>query len=323
MTKSTLIEFSASPSTKAIIDGVEDLVNDGFVVWAANSSDGTVFGTNGTKVYHGNPSGPLYPSWTYDPPCYWFAMEYAFAAVLPASEFVASHATTNPTSGIVGQFDGANLTLGFGDGFDISTEDQPDIMYAYATVDNTAQTNPTVGLVFNKRLCAQLNIQMYSDIPDYTFDVTSVTIYGINKKIAGELVIPVTADADAAASVIQSHLKNNGTVSTVTDYFAHRTPAANATWTIDDDKNNPTKLLTGLLVFPEMFETDNATANLKIDVAYGNGDVITYTLSRGSWLPNNVYTYTLKASAINTEIAEPTVTPWVPVTTDNPEIEIM
>ena len=299
------IELSAAtewPDSKGIINNVTDLAGDGFVVWASWSqdlgngitkNDMNVFGVQGTKAY--------YPDWSYKPTQFWVGARYEFAAVLPASVFNASHGLTGESDTgqqITGTFDGKDLELDFGDGFDLSAS-QTDIMYTFTAVDNSDENASNAQLDFTDRICSQLRINMTADISDEkSFEVNRVTIYGINRSIVGDLTI--SNDEDLNVADIRSLLSDR---TTSDNPYATFTKPDGADWTIKNGQE--TALVTGLLVFPEVFSTPQP---MLIKVKYNNNDEVEYRLTAGKWAPNSIYTYTLKTGSI--VIGEPKVSEW-------------
>lgn len=279
---------------------------DGIVVWGTWHQDlgegvikskPNVFGIGGTKAY--------YPDWSYFPKRFWAPANYTFASTLPASRFNASHnATGLEETGrtISGSFDGSELSLEFS-GFDLS-EDQTELMYTFATVDNTDdkadEITDGVSLYFENRLCAQLRLNMKSD--GNTFFVKQVDIYGIHKSITGELEISTEeglAAADFVGILTEASEENSP--------YATFSREEGSYWTISGEE--ATQLVPGILVLPETF---SETSPMYVKVTYQSDDLrvnaMTFTLNTGSWEPNTINTYTLKASTLF--IGEPIVTPW-------------
>lgn len=208
------IELSVSSEwpvlTKAPITGVEDLVGDGFVVWASwakNSDDeaiypgdyasgvtNAVFGINGTKVYAGDlvsaptdtdPDRKDISDWTYYPLRHWHRGTYTFAAVLPESSFNASYGeggqSENNITRISGGYSPSNgISLTFGEGFSLSSS-QSDLMVVFTSeiTSNPAVSTPhPVALHFKDHQLTRLIIEAGSIEPQIGIEITQIKIYG-------------------------------------------------------------------------------------------------------------------------------------------------
>lgn len=336
----TPIELSASTQdgfTKGAVSGVGDLTGDGFVVWAqwnkdpedqaqftgeyANGSTDIVFGLHGTKVY--------YPGWYYTPKRFWQRGTYVFAAALPASVFNASHAKADseltgknitasidvdPTEDIESlnlRFTGTGFMLGgFGSvsGTSPQPATQPDLMYAFASVDNKLENAGKVSFNFS-HTCSLLGIKLTSDT-EKVLKVKSVKIYGIHKSAAG--LFEVTRVAEDNTDRLRA-LLNNPTAEN--DSFAEfirpdGTGEDALKWNVTGGVDaEPVQLVKDLIVFPE----DLTNCPLMLKVAYEDGSgtdkYLNTSVSSGSWDAGKVYVYTLSVDSM--EVGEPEVTDWV------------
>lgn len=344
------IDFDAiadwADETKAAISGLDDLLGDGFAVWASwtkdpddeaiftsNYKDGftnEVFGLNGTKVY----ATEVLNSWYYTPKRFWYRGTYVFAAALPASIFNASHARTpaetigkvitasipdNTAASLESlsmTFAGSGFALGGSRnvaGTKLPANAQADLMYAFASVDNKDENAGPVGLNFT-HACSLLGIKLTSD-SNKTLKVKSVKIFGIHKSAMGLFkVTPAVTEAGMAENTARLRLllKN---ASTEASCFAEFTrPAGTGVDALKWDVAGgigaqPVQLVEELIVFPEVL--DNSP--LKIKVTYDDGSgvdkYLNATVPSGSWEAGKGYVYTLSADSM--EIGEPEVTEWV------------
>ena len=343
----TPIELSASTQdgfTKGAVSGVENLAGDGFVVWAqwtkdpddpdqftgeyASGSTNLVFGLNGTKVY--------YPDWNYSPKRFWQRGSYVFAAALPASFFNASYAKTdaelagknitasidvNPTDDTESlnlKFTGTGFVLGgLGNvsGTSPQPSAQPDLMYAFASVDNKLENASKVSFNF-VHTCSLLGVKLTSDSAK-ALKVKSVKIFGIHKSAVG--LFEVTRVAEDNTDRLRTLLSNP---TTENDCFAEfirpdGTGEAALKWNVTGGADaTPVQLVKDLIVFPE----DLTDCPLMLKVAYDDGSgtdkYLNATVPSGIWDAGKVYVYTLSVDSV--EVGEPEVTDWV----DGEKIEI-
>ena len=164
------IQFSAETEwqgvTKSAIGTLNDLKNDGFVVWAnwtkdpndnsdyLTSSEEVVFGPYGTIVTASDdgdnifqPNSDSDDKWVCESEQEWNRGYYNFAAILPASEFeigrafssgrlTSSFSKTQTNTSVTPEYSSL-ITLDVpNSGFDLSS-DQVDLMYAFHNEDNS------------------------------------------------------------------------------------------------------------------------------------------------------------------------------------------
>ena len=246
-----LITFSAEDQsewpdmTKSAIGSVGELLGDGFIVWGswtkcpdddsywvgdyASGKNNAVFGALGTTVTatDKNKDGKFNQSqdaWEYAPEREWYKGYYTFAAVIPASDLSKYGITGTHTSNI---FENdkpvyANkLTLHFpNEVFDLSST-QIDLMTAFATQDNSAETADQIRFQFD-HICAKLNVSLAvydSRGGTGTLEVESVRVYNLLKSIQTPLEFTHTtsnvADQISASNAKSTqdapfHLTNRG-----------------------------------------------------------------------------------------------------------------
>ena len=302
--------------------------------------NGAVFGEDGTIVTAADTDGDgefvqADDLWTYSPKQEWYRGYYSFAAAIPASLFnenvgIAgnhySHADTSveftySTSGAVSGVTYNNrLTLDFpGDQFvlggnsvsgtKLPASAQPDLMYAFAEVDNSGNDADDVKLKFT-HTCAKLSVLLSVNDPDKTMSVQQVTIYGLLNSIPTplEFTRTVTAEKTTEYSNFSAKLEEAAETSET-----HRSTLANpfavfvrpegegddaAKWDIkgsDPEKPVAVRLIEDLIVFPGKLTTEN---QLKIKIDYKSGDdlLTTYVkVSQGEWQPGQSYAYSFWA----------------------------
>lgn len=305
------------PEIKSVINSVDDLAGNGFVVWADWAKDpadnslfggdysggvnNKVFGPNGTKVYHGGTSSAGTTIWTYSPTRYWYRGTYNFAALLPASAFNSTYATTADDAtgkmiSAVQDASGTSLTLTFNPTFNLA-EAQTDLMYAFTSVDNKAEDKNDVALNFYHAF-SQLSIRIASDEESKTFSVNKIEIYGIHKSLASPLMI---SNSDNTGQI---RGKLADMASAESPFATFNRPDDSVEW---DIKGEGAILIDKLIVFPESWSSSSSNG-LTIKVHYDGNKEIVAKVAAADWQPNKKYTYTLNASSI--KIGEPEVTPW-------------
>lgn len=289
----TPIELSPSGEwsdlSRSVINDLNDLIGDGFVVWANWTKDpedesiftndygsgatNLVFGEHGTKVYatDGDGDGLFTPvqqildTWYYTPKRYWQRGTYTFAAALPATAFNAScvkeESDATGTANITGTLGLDNtLTLTFGQdenegplGFDLATH-QTDLMIAAAVdVDNTAEDQSTVHLGFNKHQFVQIEIQAACMDQHADIIVDEVTFYGNKRYTAGPMTFTL-GEESITASYGLSTVTTEGNPYKVIGNIGTKLPNAQAQQSTDGTTSweyDYKTIVSGLLVFPE------------------------------------------------------------------------
>ena len=288
--KETPIELSPctewSDLSRSVIDGLEDLVGDGFVTWAnwtkdpddssiftndySSGATNLVFGEHGTKVYatDGDADGLFTPvqqpldTWYYTPKRYWHRGTYTFAAALPASVFNAScvnaEADATGTADITGTLGLDNtLTLTFGQdenetplGFDLSAN-QIDLMVAFCDVDNRLEDASVAQLNFTNHHFAQIVIEAACVDENADIIVDEVVFYGNHKATTGPITFTKEEEGVIASYEIDSATATNEdnpyiVINSINQELPHAVKKADGSW---EHTYNP--IVTGLLVFPE------------------------------------------------------------------------
>ena len=288
--KETPIELSPctewSDLSRSVIDGLEDLVGDGFVAWAnwtkdpddssiftndySSGATNLVFGEHGTKVYatDGDADGLFTPvqqpldTWYYTPKRYWHRGTYTFAAALPASVFNASYANAEAdatgTADITGTLGLDNtLTLTFGQdenenplGFDLSAN-QIDLMVAFCDVDNRLEDASVAQLNFTNHHFAQIVIEAACVDENADIIVDEVVFYGNHKATTGPITFTKEEEGVIASYEIDSATATNEdnpyiVINSINQELPHAVKKADGSW---EHTYNP--IVTGLLVFPE------------------------------------------------------------------------
>ena len=246
--KETPIELSPntewSDLSRSVIDGLEDLVGDGFVAWAnwtknpednaiftndySSGATNLVFGEHGTKVYATDGDGdskftpdkePL-DTWYYTPKRYWHRGTYTFAAALPASVFNAScvnaEADATGTANITGVIsnDGSdvlNLSFGTGEfvlgGISVSgtqPDDDAQLDLMYA-FRSVDNKDESAGVVSLSFTHALAQIGIrLTSDTDKALHIKSIKIYGIHKSAESPLLL--TDDAEQNTISLRSSL---------------------------------------------------------------------------------------------------------------------
>lgn len=279
--------FADSQShSRGVINGLNDLMNDGFVTWAnwtkdpednaiftndySSGATNLVFGEHGTKVYATDGDGdsnftpdqqPL-DTWYYTPKRYWHRGTYTFAAALPASAFNAScvnaEADATGTANITGTLGLDNtLTLTFGQdenenplGFDLSAN-QIDLMVAFSDVDNCDENASVAQLNFMNHHFAQIVIEAASVDENADIIVDEVVFYGNHKATTGPITFTKEKEVVIASYEIDSATATNEdnpymVISSINQELPHAVKKADGSW-----KHTYNPIVTGLLVFPE------------------------------------------------------------------------
>ena len=348
-TQGSPIELAADADsqtgTKAAISGLDDLLGDGFVVWASWTKDPEdnaaftgeyssgytelVFGHNGTKVYatDGDSNGVFSPkseplvTWYYTPKRFWHRGTYTFAAALPASLFNASHAKTpeeNTGNPATGTFEGGILTLDFGKdsgnnvlGLDLSSE-QVDLMVAFSNVDNRLEDATSAPLHFQQHQFSQVVIEAASMDENADLIVDEVAFWGNHKSTDGPMTITVGEDAVTSSYEVASLSDSDSPFQVIGDIGA-RLPNA-----VQDVQNNwiyeYTPVVSGLIVFPE-----ECTISIKLkyrafmddpEVASQQYEATVSTPVPVIWEPNKKYIYKLLISKHRVDIVSSGIQEW-------------
>lgn len=350
-TQGSPIELAADADsqagTKAAISGLDDLLGDGFVVWASWTKDPEdnaaftgeyssgytelVFGHNGTKVYatDGDSDGVFSPqsqpldTWYYTPKRFWHRGTYTFAAALPASLFNASHAKTpeeNTGNPATGSFAGGILTLDFGKdpgnnvlGLDLSSQ-QVDLMVAFNSVDNRLEDATSAPLHFQQHQFSQVVIEAASMDENADLIVDEVTFWGNHKATDGPMTIAIEEDAVTSSyEVASASLSDSDSPYQVIGDIGARLPNA-----VQDVQNNwiytYTPVVSGLIVFPE-----ECTISIKVryrafmddpEVASRQYEATVSTPVPVIWEPNKKYIYKLLISKHRVDIVSSGIQEW-------------
>ena len=326
-----LIQFSAESEwpdiTKSAVGSLNDLKNDGFVVWAnwtkdpndksnyAGDNEQIVFGINGTNVNASdngdsifNPNQDPDDQWICEEEQEWHKGYYNFAAALPASAYgenaqinsgilTSSFKKTKNADNSSSTEYSSLITLELNEqGFDLS-RNQIDLMYAFHNEDNSAETSSTVSLDFAHAF-SLINIQLsYNNLIPY---VDKVTLYGIHNKVHGDLkyrrdMIIVGEEVQTINTNNLSELLTHASLSTSKDPYAVYTYKGT-----DFNYTTPgtITLIENLLVFPETL-SQQCSLCIAIDCHVAGRIRTIYTvISSGSWKPGRSYTYQIDATSI-------------------------
>lgn len=313
----TAVEDSVWPDmTKSSVNSVGDLLGNGFKVWGSwakcpdddtywmgdysSGVNGAVFGATGTTVTatDKNNDGAFnqsHDAWEYSPERDWYKGYYTFAAAIPASELTQYGIRGTHTSGVTFLESSLpvytnKLTLNFPSNvFDLSST-QIDLMYAFATQDNSAENANQVSLTF-EHICTRLNISIAAYDPageDRVFDVQSVTVYGLLNSIGAPLEFTGTT------SNVSTRIAASNDRSTQDDPFH----VADTGWEIASSSQTDPEgvvLIEDLLVFPGTLSTENPL-KLRVDYLNVNGDTksIFTKVTSGTWLAGKTYSYTFQ-----------------------------
>ena len=320
-----LITFSAEDQsvwpdmTKAAIGSVGELLGDGFIVWGswtkcpdddsywvgdyASGKNNAVFSALGTTVTatDKNKDGKFNQSrdaWEYAPEREWYKGYYTFAAAIPASDLSENGITGTHTSSVSFEDDEPVytniLTLNFPDNiFDLSST-QIDLMTAFATQDNSAETADQIRFQFD-HVCSKLNINLAAYDPNgtnRTLEVQSIVVYGLLNSIASPLEF--TQKNTQNTSNVTAQIAASTDRSTQDDPFH----LANKGWeipssTLEEPKGE--RLIEELLVFPGTL-ADNPL-KLRIDYKNVNNETksIFVKVTQGTWEAGHTYSYTFQA----------------------------
>ena len=312
---------------KSTINGVEDLVGDGFVVWAswAKASDddalysgdyasgltNAVFGINGTKVYA---QADNTVKWRYSPQRHWQCGYYNFAAILPASainaQFASSEVDKIGSAGITGEIttDGI-LTLSLGKDKDNNTlglnlaSNQVDLMYAYASVDNTELANPNVSLVFH-HLTSQISISATNLDNSTDITIQNISVVGPHQSTSGPITLTYS-DNGVTPQWTFTELDSETAYKTFTFNASNgKLPKA-----VDNTATTYKSLVSNLLVFPEQ-----CTLTIKIEYALSTPGSDSTPISGSidipvNWQAGQNYNYKLQIKASDITISS-SILPW-------------
>ena len=325
------IQFSVKSEwpviTKSAIGSLNDLKNDGFVVWAnwtkdpndklnyAGDNEKVVFGINGTKVnaYDDGdntfqPNQDTDDKWICEEEQEWNRGYYNFTAALPTSAFgekaqinsgilTSSFKQTKDEDKSASTEYSSLITLELNEnGFDLSRS-QIDLMYAFHNEDNSAEASSAVNLNFEHAF-SLINIQLsYSNLIPY---VDKVTLYGIHNKIYGDLKYrrDVSIDGDEVKTVNTNNIYEllaYGDISTSQiPYAVYTYTGSDFTYTVPGTIN----IVENLLVFPETL-SQQCAMRIEIDChVAGRARTIYTEISSGSWKSGESYTYQIDATGI-------------------------
>ena len=344
LTKGTLISGETLPSdtdhaqnsTKSAISGLDDLLGDGFVVWAqwtkdpednaqftgeySSGSTDLVFGQNGTKVY--------YPDWNYSPRRFWHRGSYVFAAALPASFFNASHAKTDAEkvgNAFTGTYADNVLTLDFGkdnDGnakvFDLSAT-QDDLMFTTSHVDNCGENASEiasgVSLQFQNHNFTQIVIEAASMDENADIIVDELVFSGNHKSIIGPMTVTFGEEGTSLDYTIDpSSITNPANPYRAIEDIDVRLQKS----TFDGEGNRKLTyepIVTGLLVLPE--ETP-MTLDIKYRTSLAATPEITSEQIHGTvstaapvtWEAGRKYVYRVQISSRRVDIVSTSIMGW-------------
>lgn len=322
--------------TKAPIYSLDNLVGDGFVIWGTWHKDpdddklyvneygdvdsGSVFDKSGTEVI-ASASGENI-SWTYEEERDWFRGYYSFAALLPSSKFctegTGSSATQTSTTTFSEEEDGSKtievvdqltLTLPEG-GFDLSAS-QTDLMYAFHNEDNSDNKSETVSLKFDHAF-AMLSIDLSANDPTKIPHVKTVTVYGINKSISGNIIFTQTETITNYGTTAQnSTLSNTNNIknivcnpSTLDSPYAYFEISDEAY--VNDTTPEDVTLFENLMVFPETLRADGTQMMIQLEYKTGESSYSTYTVTVKNviWESGGTYRYSLLMDNLDLEYIE-------------------
>ena len=305
--ENTPIEFSGITSwldTKA--DGgsaTSVLPSNNFIVWAQNSSNYSVFGTDGTVVSTSDGGA----TWTYSPVRYWQNSTYNFYAVSPADK-------------ATGSLSANGLSLSFNDGWDLSVE-QTDLLLATQTVDGSTQVNKDggpnkVSLTFDHMLSKISFSARNAEGSNVEFSVTGIKVFGLHKTAES-----VTVSSSSSAW----SLDNKSTSDSEFKDISLEQPKQLTTEKVTEngvERYKYTNLCDKFIVFPE-------TATIVVEVTYNqtyNGATASVTKSATispTLAAGYEYDFKLKINADAIAIdSEPTVTPWVSKDSNNNDLVV-
>lgn len=301
--------------SKAPITGLNDLKGDGFVVWGAWEKDAAVFGAYGTIVsaVTGADGNVETDDWEYSPVRYWFAGNYKFAALLPASAVALSTAGTGVLAVMNGYSSSLILDKSFTlggksvTGTELERSAQVDLMYAFSNVDNSGHKDAKVNLVF-KHLWAQVGFRLkYLEYKGNPIEIDNVKIYGMGNTVNFEGNVTISDNETSNMSAIRTAL-SSAVKSTPVNPFATFNLSAKKV-----GKDEEVTLVDKLMVFP--IDLASMPVTVEISFKYGNdyGNELTLrgNINSGEWMSGKRYTYPLEVGANSINFGEPAVTDWV------------
>lgn len=284
--------------TKTAVYDVETIREAGFRVWGSWHQDpedqadyvfdADVFGEEGSVVSLADNGESLVP----EEDAMWHRGYYCFAAVFPKS---FPGVTTSSFSKTASGNEYTNeLTVDFGNaGFNLA-EEQIDLMYAFADVDNSANQASTVQMDFCHTF-ALLDIRLTHKGEDESEEVgvKSVSLYGIHSEIKGDLQLVhnsgstgVTADFVSLLSEAESTTEDN--------------PYYNREYADEPSRVYPGEtiaIVDNLLVFPETLLEDTALT-IKLVLMYGElTKEFTVTLEDGQWTSGSTNAYEISVDS--------------------------
>ena len=340
--------FADSQShSRGVINGLNDLMNDGFVTWAnwtkdpednaiftndySSGATNLVFGEHGTKVYatDGDGDGLFTPvqqiqdTWYYTPKRYWHRGTYTFVAALPASAFNASYANAEAdatgTADITGTLGLDNtLTMTFGQdenenplGFDLSAN-QIDLMVAFSDVDNCDENASVAQLNFMNHHFAQIVIEAASVDENADIIVDEVVFFGNHKATTGPITFTKEEEGVIASYEIDSATATHEdnpymVINSINQELPHAVKKADESW---EHTYNP--IVTGLLVFPE---ESMMTIVVRYRAYMGKNNVTSEQIegtvtTSDTWLEGKKHLYKLQISSQRVGIISKGVLGW-------------
>lgn len=330
----TPVQMNATTTaTKGTINTLDDLIGDGFVVWASWTKDtaddsifsgdyesGTnpaVFGTDGTKVYaeDGNSDGHFTPvataadKWNYAPTQYWHRGTYTFAAVLPASGFAADF-DMNSTAGAAeppytatlsvsqtGTTSSPTLTLDFGtSGFNLSTE-QTDLMVAFDT-DIDGNLLAPVSFSFSHQLA---RIRFEASATDKTIDISNIKLTSYKNKAKSVEFKRGTSDKDIIQTWIFDEPGESNHDNGNTGWGLTTESQDLFEWLVFPQNANDVKIV---ITYVEHFDGESENNKQRVT------KTIEATIPEVIWQPYNTYLYRFTVTADRIKFAEPSVEGW-------------
>lgn len=312
--------------TRAVIGSLNDLQDDGFVVWAAWSKDpdddshyqddtaAYIFGTQGSVVYASDDGDGLFQPdndsddrWVCEEEREWNRGYYNFAALIPSTSFSGEDPLFSGT--LTSSFDKSSsgnsittsfsslMTISLGDnGFNLAQK-QIDLMYAFHNEDNSDESSSGVNLNFLHAF-SLIDIKLSFDrkIPY----VNKVTVYGIHSTIYGNLLYRRTQN-NTNGNVEVASANNMAELLSTAEASTANVPYATYTYQSSDFTYTTPGVITvvdDLLVFPEVLSANNALC-IEIECVVNGSRRTLYTeVSSGIWEPGHTYTYQIDASNI-------------------------
>ena len=293
------IEMSAATEwygfSKGLVDSVDDLYSDGFVVWGVcidpDDETSDIFGDNGTEVTRG------VNSWEYSPTKYWHEGLSKFAAIRPSLSYTMSAVPYESTDA------GLKLTVTFPDGgFDLKPDnegDQADLMVAYAEEVYDGESRPSAVTMDFEHQLALVNIQIKGDgTADFT--INDLSIFGNSSK--------------AESAEFSSSISESGVLTIVPTWdFVGVSTQSEPFYSSSEDlglKTSAVTYVSDLLVFPEQTTITVAGSYTEIKGGYYTRTEQFAKNVSVNWQPNMRYTYVLTLTSYGIVFSEPKVEAW-------------